>query len=562
MKGLLQEWVTAQADRRPEATAIVCGEERLNYLELDRQSSQLARLLKERGCRGGDRVALLLPKAPAAIVAMLGALKADAIYVPLDLQSPAARLRRVVESCECRWVLSDGPATPLLDEMFGAPFPFAVSVGWMSDVAGQGAHFRSEFSAEDFSSFPGEPPDYRSRPEDPAHILFTSGSTGSPKGVVIPHANVNHFVDWARSYFGIGPDDRNSGHSPMHFDLSTFDVYGTFAAGAELHMIPPDLNVVPQRLADIIRGAGLTQWFSVPSILSYMAKFDVVKFDDFPSLKRLLWCGEVFPTSALVYWMKRLPHVSFTNLYGPTEATIASSYYTVPRCPEDEQAPIPIGSPCAGEELLVLDGELEPTPPGEVGDLYIRGVGLSPGYWRDDAKTRAVFLPNPRGGDPEDRIYKTGDLARRGNDGLVYFIGRKDSQIKSRGYRIELGEIEAALHTLDGLEECAVVAIPSSGFEGSRICCAYVPMRGSEVDPISIKRELAKRIPGYMLPFGWKALERLPKNANGKIDRPKLIEGFLSGLFANAGDERENPAIAAAFRKTGTADGAALEQEV
>ena len=155
--------------------------------------------------------------------------------------------------------------------------------------------------------------------------------------------------------------------------------------------------------------------------------------------------------------MKRLPHVTFDNLYGPTEATIASSYYRVARCPEDETAEVPIGLPCKGELLLVLDEQLRPVKPGEIGDLYIGGVGLSPGYWNDPERTHEVFRPNPYSSNPSDRIYKTGDLARIGADGMVYLIGRSDSQIKSRGYRIELGEIEAAVHATPGVQDAAVV---------------------------------------------------------------------------------------------------------
>jgi acyl-coenzyme A synthetase/AMP-(fatty) acid ligase len=224
--------------------------------------------------------------------------------------------------------------------------------------------------------------------------------------------------------------------------------------------------------------------------------------------------------------MARLPHVTFTNLYGPTETTIASSYYRVPRRPEDDHAPIPIGAPCAGEELLVLDEELRPVPRGEVGELYIGGVGLSPGYWRDPDKTRAAFLRNPFSENPSDRIYRTGDLAKIGDDGLVYFLGRNDSQIKSRGYRIELGEIETALNALSCLHECAVVAIVTDGFEGTAICCAFVPSPGVPVTPAGMRAELAKALPAPMLPSRWMAFERLPRNANGKFDRRQLQEAF------------------------------------
>jgi amino acid adenylation domain-containing protein len=528
MQSLLQRWVTEQAERCPDAVALVMNEERVTYGQLEESSNQLARLLKEAGCKKGDRVCFLIPKSPAAYISMLGILKADCIHVPLDTSSPAPRLTKIVESCEPRFILGAGSVANLLEELMSEDkFRSSVSIGWMGAGEAAGRNFEVRFSRYDLESYSGAPLDYQNKREDPAHILFTSGSTGTPKGVVITHSNVIHFIEWANQYFGICSSDRLSAHPPLHFDLSTFDMFGAFAAGAELHLVSPTLNLLPQKMADFIRVSELTQWFSAPSILSYMAKFDVVAFNDFPALKRLLWCGEVFPTPALTHWMKRLPEACFTNLYGPTEATIASSYYTVPKCPEDERAPIPIGTACVGEELVVLDDDLRPVLQGEVGNLYISGVGLSPGYWRDQDKTDAVFLPNPQSLEPEDRIYKTGDLARIGADGLIYFLGRADSQIKSRGYRIELGEIEAALNALDGLEECAVVAVNSDGFESATICCAYSPQSGAQVTPNILREELSKLLPNYMMPSKWMAFDKqLPKNANGKIDRPKLREQF------------------------------------
>lgn len=527
MRALLQRWVTEQAERCLDAIALIMGQERLTYGQLEASTNQLARMLRAAGCQRGDRVCLLMPKSPVAIVSILGTLKADGIYVPLDPSSPASRVARMIATCEPRCVLAAGPVAPLLDEIFlQDELRTSISVGWMEPERVAGERFRAEFSQADLQSYPDRPLDYRNVWDDAAYILFTSGSTGTPKGVVITHANVIHFVEWATRYFGINSSDRISAHPPLHFDLSAFDIFGTFAAGAQLHLVPPELNLLPNKLADFIRASELTQWFSVPSALTYMAKFDVVRFNDFPSLERLLWCGEVLPTPALIHWMKRLPHVRFTNLYGPTEATIASSYYTVPWCPEDERAPIPIGTACEGEELLVLSDELRPVPSGEVGDLYIRGVGLSPGYWRDPEKTRTVFLPNPRRADPSDRIYKTGDMAKVGDDGLVYFLGRADSQIKSRGYRIELGEIEAAFNAMACLQECAVMAIPTAGFEGATICCAYVSVPAVQVTSMALRKELSKVLPPYMLPSRWRALEKLPRNANGKIDRRQLREDF------------------------------------
>ena len=525
MPHLLQNWVTRQAHSRPDAVAVVLNQQRMTYRQLEKSSNQLARILRAGGCQKGDRVCVLVPKSPAAIVAFLGILKADCIYVPIDASSPAARVAKIFDSCENRWMLAAGPVASLLGELFSKRrFRQKISLGVLDKDRNVGPSLTAEFCWSDVESYPSTAMAGRCTSGDAAHILFTSGSTGTPKGVVITHSNVRHFVEWACKYFGMSSSDRTSGHAPLHFDLSTFDIYGTFAVGAELHLVPAELNLLPNKLADFIRTRGLTQWFSVPSVLNYMAKFDAVRLNDFPSLKRVLWCGEVFPTAGLAYWMKRLPKVSFTNLYGPTETTIASSFYAVPKCPENDKALIPIGTACEGEGLLILDANLEPIPPGKVGDLYIRGVGLSPGYWRDPEKTCSVFLPKPL--HPSDRLYRTGDLASIGNDGLVYFHGRSDNQIKSRGYRIELGEIEAALNTIEVLRECAVVALQTNGFEGTAICCAYIGAPNAVVSPTVLRKELSKVLPSYMLPSRWMALGQLAKNANGKIDRPQLKKLF------------------------------------
>jgi acyl-coenzyme A synthetase/AMP-(fatty) acid ligase len=291
--------------------------------------------------------------------------------------------------------------------------------------------------------------------------------------------------------------------------------------------MPPEVSIDPRALAQQMRDSELTQWFSVPSVLTYMARFDAVAQNDFPALERLLWCGEVLPTPILIHWMERLPHVRFTNLYGPTEATIASSYHTVTATPSDPKAEVSIGAPCDGEELIVLDDEMRPVPPGEIGDLHIAGVGLSPGYWRDEQRTADAFLDDPHA-DPPRRVYRTGDLARIGDDGLFYFLGRSDSQIKSRGFRIELGEIEAALNTVDGIRECAIVGVETGGFEGTAICAAYSTTDDAELESPALRSALTDLLPRYMLPSRWERLDALPKNANGKIDRPALREGFAA----------------------------------
>jgi amino acid adenylation domain-containing protein len=533
---LLQHGFLAQAERRPEASALAWKGERLSYGALAAASHRISHLLRGLGCQRGDRVVLLLPKSPLAISAMLGTLGADCAYTPVDLKNPAPRVAQILAALEARALLAGREARSLLTALAqeGGLSP-SLRVAWLdAEAEGLPAHA----TVGDLAGCPEHALPTANGPGDLAHILFTSGSTGVPKGVTITHANVIHFVRWAIEHFGIRPGDRCSGHSPLHFDLSTFDTYGTLWAGAELHPVAPEMNLLPHKLAAFMRDAELTQWFSVPSALNHMAKAGAVREYDFPTLRRLLWCGEAWHAAGLAHWMRRLPHVRFTNLYGPTEATIASSYYDVPGVPSDETRPVPIGRACAGEELLVLDEALRPAPVGETGDLYIRGVGLSPGYWRDPAKTAAAFLPNPFSEDPQDRIYRTGDLARLGEDGEIVLVGRADTQIKSRGYRIELGEIEAVLHAIEELEESAVVAVESSGIDGLAIACGWVPRPGLAFEAADLRTRLAARLPAYMLPSRWRRFERLPLNANGKVDRKALKEIFTTEA---AGSNRAAP---------------------
>ncbi|HXF97260.1 MAG TPA: amino acid adenylation domain-containing protein [Gaiellaceae bacterium] len=523
MTGLLQEYVARQAETRPDAVAVVLGDSRVTYGTLDVASSRQAALLRELGCRPRDRVCLLVSKSPAAICGMLASLKAGCAYVPVDVENPAARVELILRAVEPHAILADPSAVVLLDQLAAAgvlaPGTAIVSV---IDEPLSGERFESAASASDWSGL-DEIHEPALSSEEVAHILFTSGSTGTPKGVMITHANVIHFVEWATRYFNATCSDRFSGHPPLHFDLSTYDIYGAFRVGAELHLVPPGQSSLPHLLAEFIRSSRVTRWFAVPSAYALLAAFDAVRHGDFPSLRHALWCGEVLPAPVLRYWMERLPHVAFTNLYGPTEATIASSFYTVREPPQSDE-PVPIGSAWEGGELLVLDERMRPVPPGEVGEIYIGGVGLSPGYWRDPERTRQAFVPWP--GRKGERLYRTGDLGRVDDSGLVHFLGRRDSQVKHRGYRIELGEIETALGALEGVRECAVVATESEGFEGTTLCAAYATTPGASLDERALRRALRERLPSYMIPSAWLAFEELPKNANGKIDRPLLRQRF------------------------------------
>ncbi|MBV9886878.1 MAG: AMP-binding protein, partial [Acidobacteria bacterium] len=329
MDRLLQSWVTQQAETRPADPAIISGTDAITYGQLETASNQLAHLLASAACQNGDRVCILMPKSAEAIVSMIGILKAGCMHVPIDVATPAARIRHIFDSCENRVIVAGGKVAPLLDELMAdETLRSRTTVVWFENLTAAAdatsapdvKNFKTAFSTRDLKSAPSTPLPQHRTASDGSHILFTSGSTGVPKGVVITHNNVATFVAWALKHYGIDHTDRFSGHTPFHFDLSTFDIFGAITAGAQLHLVPSETAVLPPKLAEFIRASKLTQWFSVPSVLNYMAKFNSVQHNDFPDLRRVLWCGEVLPTPALIYWMERLPKVHFSNLYGPTEA--------------------------------------------------------------------------------------------------------------------------------------------------------------------------------------------------------------------------------------------------
>lgn len=532
----LHEWVTKAAEVRPEAGALRHPDATMTYLTLERASNRVARLLREAGCRRGDRVAFLLPRSPMTIAVMVGILKADCIYVPLDLRSPGARLAGVVEKCQPKMVIA-GPATEeetrdlaraggldrrrLLGWMGREPPAFPLAPEHQERTVDSPA-----FTLDDVESLPAERPDSRATPGDAVYILFTSGSTGTPKGVVITHRNVATFIEWAIRHFELGPLDRLGGYTELTFDLSTFDIYATFAAGAELHLIPDELKLLPPKVVEHMRAADLTHWLSVPSFLDYVARFDSLRPHDLPSMKWVTWCGDVLPTPALHYWMERLSNASFANLFGPTETTVASTCFDVRRPLADKTTPVPIGRPCDGEEVLVLDDELKPVGPGEVGHIHIRGAGVSPGYWRDPERTREVFLPDPFGNVPGARLYRTGDLGRFDAEGNLRFLGREDDQVKTRGFRVELGEVETTLRALPEIEECAVVGFTRNGAAGKLLACAYVPAQGRGSVRTHVKSRVRELLPDYMIPVRWKAVERIPLNDRGKVDR-RTIQAWM-----------------------------------
>lgn len=502
----------------PDGTAVVDGSRVLSYAELDDLSDRVAQLLGELGVGRGDRVGLFLEKSADAVVGLYGVLKSGAAYVPIDAHSPVTRAGYIADNCRVRCLISASSRRTSWPELLRlAPtIENVVVLDAQTDELDPGG--LPVVGIERVNGQPVGPPGVGVIDQDVAYILYTSGSTGEPKGVTLTHRNAMTFVDWAVEEFQIGPTDRLSSHAPFHFDLSVFDLFAAAHGAATLVLVPASASVFPLEVARFIRDQRITVWYSVPSILTALTTQGAIGQGDTETLRTILFAGEVFPTKHLRALMRLLPHVRFANLYGPTETNVCT-WYEVPPLHDDQSETIPIGRAITNDEVYVVADDGSRAKQGEVGELYVRGGTVMRGYWGDPERTSRLLVADPFAGGFPDPVYRTGDLVREEEDGNLRYLGRRDAQIKSRGYRIELGEIEAALNTHPAVRECAVIAIPDELIT-NRIM-AYVVGEAGERELVRFCNE---RIPKYMIPQTFEFRETLPKTSTGKTDRRALLD--------------------------------------
>ena len=508
---LIHRRLEASARAQPDRDAVVLGDRSLTYAELDATANRLARLLAAEGVQPGDRVALFLEKSPETVAAIYAILKAGATYVPLDEQAPAARLAYIMGDAGVRLMVSAAARArdwaALKDA--GAPFETVVVAG--EPVQGQSLDVRLvDWSA--LEAHEPEPLAVDVDADDLAYVLYTSGSTGEPKGVMLSHRNCLAFVEWAAELVDVRPEDRLSSHAPFHFDLSTFDLFGAAVAGATVVLVPREQSVFPVELARFIRDAEITVWYSVPSILTLLTLRGGIGDPPPETLRTIVFAGEVFPTKYLAQLMDLLPDVRFYNWFGPTETNVCT-WYEVPRPASELPDDLPIGRAIGGVTAIVADEEGHEVADGETGELLIRGPTVMHGYLGKPEQTERVL---DESGD--DRLYRTGDLVAYDENGYLRFLGRRDAQIKSRGYRIELGEIERAIYAHESVTECAVVAVPDDVVTNR--LKAYVVANG--LTDTELTGFCRARLPRYMVPDEIEFRDDLPKSSTGKIDRRKL----------------------------------------
>ncbi|WP_437275952.1 amino acid adenylation domain-containing protein [Sorangium sp. So ce375] len=497
--GTVHELFALQAARTPEANAVVFADRRLTYRELDAAANALARVLVSRGVGRGAAVGLCMERSAEAIVGMLATLKAGAYYVPLDPAYPLARLRFIASDTRMHAILARGPHV----EVAGALGPEVIALD-----AGSEALTRAAASA----------PGALVGPDELAYVVYTSGSTGEPKGVAIPHRAILRLA-CGTDYVSLGPGDVVAHAATLNFDAATFEIWAPLLAGASVAGVPRDTALTPSELATHIRASGITTLFLTTALFN---KYASECPGAFSSLSSLLFGGERVDPRRVADVLRDGRPRRLVHVYGPTETTTFATYQCVDAVAEGA-ASVPIGGPIANTEAFVLDCLLRRVPPGTPGELYIGGPGLARGYLGKPAATADAFVPHPFAREPGSRLYRTGDRVRRGPDGAIEFLGRLDDQVKLRGFRIELGEIDAALRRVPGVEAAAAVIREDDA--GRRIVAYFVPGPGdalSVTSVTSVEEALRRALPAFMIPSDIVALPALPMNTNGKVDRRAL----------------------------------------
>jgi D-alanine--poly(phosphoribitol) ligase subunit 1 len=490
----------AVASQYGDRTAISFSKyEQVSYAELNRRANRIARLLSQHGIKKTDVISISGQKSILTFASMIACLKLGCPYVILDPDSPVERLRKILSTCRPSLLLAESDLIHRLAEVAADLSIELVDKNSLITGAGNSDDLTETQSVTGSNA---------------AYIMFTSGSTGFPKGAVMTHANVLNLIAWSQETFSITVDDTLTNVNPLYFDNSVFDFYAALFTGARLLPVSKEETSDPKLLVEKIDEGAATLWFSVPSLLIFLQTMRATDGKHLRSIRRFIFGGEGYPKAKLKQLFDAYaPATEFFNVYGPTECTcICSSYRLTAEDFEDLRGLPPLGHIAANFDYLIVDDE-----------LCLLGPNVGRGYYNDPERTAQSFVQNPTHDKFIDIMYRTGDLVRLNPaDGKLYIEGRKDNQIKHMGYRVELEEIEAALHCLSYVSEAAVLHTNANGL--SRI----VAIVAGDFDNEQIRRDLQQIVPNYMVPSVFHREKMLPKNPNGKVDRRQLAGRYAS----------------------------------
>lgn len=496
MKNIL-EYLETTARRLPDKVGFSDDKQELTFAQAVNHARVLGTGLAVYGTR--RPVAILIDRSCCCVEAMLGVLYAGDFYTVVDVHSPVDRIKEIIGVLEDPVVLTDESCLELARQVVEDD---RIAV-YEQMITGQSCEALLSAVRANMIDM------------DIAYILFTSGSTGIPKGTVISHRALISYINWVTAEFGFDEKTAFGSQTPLYFSMSVTDLYSTIKCGCTYHIIPKPYFSFPVTLIDYLNTKQINTIYWVPtaiSILSNWKAFDVKK----PQfLQKVLFAGEVMPTKQLNYWIHNLDsNILYANLFGPTETTDICTFYVLNRAFEDSES-IPIGVPCDNCQVMIIKEDGTEAGPGEEGELYARTSFMADGYYNNPEKTSQAFVQNPLNKAYPERVYRTGDLVRRNDAGEIIYISRKDFQIKRNGYRIELGEIEATANSVDKVKSCACIYLKSC----ERLVLLY---EGGPKDPGKILSTVEGKVPAYMIPDQILRCKEMPKNANGKIDRKKL----------------------------------------
>ena len=525
---LAQDDFVANAVQAPDRPAIIASGRTLSYGELLCETRALASRLRALGARPNTLIAVVMDKGWEQLVGVLGILESGAAYLPIDPAIPQERLSYLLENGEVGVVLTQSWVEARYE------WPAAVTRLKVDEL-------------ERGATTPAALPRAQT-PDDIAYVLYTSGSTGNPKGVMIGHRGLVNCIAETNRTFQVTANDRVLAVTALHHDMSVYDIFGILAAGGAIVMPDRDGTRSPDHWLELIEREHVTVWNSVPAFMEMLLVHAAAQSIHMPGHLRLAFLGgDWIPLTAPARIRRHFGDVQVVSVGGPTETTVWNIWYAVGEA-RPEWTSVPYGHPIANTRYYVLDENLEDCPPGTAGEMCCAGVGLLKGYWRNEEQTRARTAIHPRTG---ERIYRTGDRGRFMADGELEFLGRIDRQVKISGQRIELGEIEAALIRQPGIRQAIVDAVE---IEGHKKLVAYVvPESGVHLEAPKLRAALEKSLPAYMVPFSFLMMDALPLNTNGKVDRtllpaPVAPRAEPSNGHATAGSGVEET-ISAVWRK-------------
>jgi amino acid adenylation domain-containing protein len=509
---LTHELFQEQVERTPEAVAVVYEGQSLTYAELNDNANRLAWHLRGEEIGIGDYIPILMSRSLQMLIAQLAVLKCGGVYVPIDPELPVERREFMIRDCGARWILTDA----------GRPADLQIeSVHWVDcSRAGQAANEVGNLELQMDSA-------------TPAYVMYTSGSTGAPKGAVVPHRAINRLVI-NNGFARIEPEDCIAHYSNPAFDASTFEIWGALLNGARVVIVPQSIVLEAARFGEVLEQQRVSVlWMTVGLFHQYTETLPHV----FRELRYLIVGGDTLEPGAARRVLRDSPPRHLLNAYGPTECTTFTTTYLIEAL-EEGMTSIPIGRPISNAQVYILDALLQPVPIGTSGEIYVGGAGVACGYLRRPELTAERFLPNPFDATAQARMYRTGDLGRWRTDGAIEFLGRNDHQVKIRGFRVELGEIEAQLARHEQIKEAVVIA--REDVPGEKRLVAYVVPRdpSSAASVEELRAHLKAILPQYMAPSAFVTLGRMPLTPNGKPDRRALP---APGLEAYGSHEYECP---------------------